>query len=484
MGLTSAKPDLAPFDGHVTTEAAVLDLVRATDRPIIVDLDETLFLRNSTEEFLALARPALFAEVVLRTLNRIKPWRWSGGDSTKDSWRVILISLLFPWTYRRWRRVCAKEVPQFVNVPLRDALVEARGPVVIASNGYRRIIGPMLPHLGLPDATLIACQLRQFAHRRDGKGALVAPHLAPDLLARSVVVTDSMTDAPLLEKCAVPCLVVWDQAEYRPAFERGLYLPGDYLHKIKQPHSAARFRLIRESLAMWVIAGLSNPALGLVPLGGVAVLFLSLFSIYDAGYYENDCCAKRFEEDPVLSAEATRFHDPRYELKTWMAATVTGVAGVLMVGGGERPVLFLVWAATLLALRACYWFYNRLDKQTRIWPYLLLQGFRMGGFATVVAIGPVGWAIVLAQVIPAWMDYVTYRYVRAYGLTHWPKTPTRTYRLVMFCVLLVPVAAMGGAMALWTWATPVAFLWFGYLAYVFDARGVLRAVRRLDRSAA
>ena len=43
--------------------------------PVLLDFDETLYLRNSTEDFIDCARPAVLALLVLRLLDFIRPWR-------------------------------------------------------------------------------------------------------------------------------------------------------------------------------------------------------------------------------------------------------------------------------------------------------------------------------------------------------------------------------------------------------------------------
>jgi hypothetical protein len=67
--------------------------------PVLVDLDETLYLRNSTEDFIDCARPALLALalLLLRILEVLKPWRLTGGINTRDTWRLCAISTLFPF---------------------------------------------------------------------------------------------------------------------------------------------------------------------------------------------------------------------------------------------------------------------------------------------------------------------------------------------------------------------------------------------------
>src|SRR5262249_38744088 len=87
---------------------AGLDSIATHAGPVFVDLDETLYLRNSTEDFIDLARPGLIAALLLRLLDVIKPWRWSGGDTTRDVWRVRLILALFPGVRFRWARAVSE----------------------------------------------------------------------------------------------------------------------------------------------------------------------------------------------------------------------------------------------------------------------------------------------------------------------------------------------------------------------------------------
>lgn len=470
------------FDGALTSEEQVLGIIRSTDRPIIVDLDETLFLKNSTEEFIALARPAFLAGILLKCLNLVRPWRWFGGHSSRDTWRVMLVSILFPWTYARWRRALAAELAGHINLPLRDALAGASGPVFIASNGYRRLISPMLPQLRLPGVKLIACDLRRISHRRDGKLSLVSHHVNSDMIARSVVITDSMDDIELLQECAVPCLVKWTEAEYRGAFVSSvLYLPGHYGHNVKYPNKGKRKEFVRETASIWIIGGLSSGSADVYSLLGLLTLFVSMWCVYDAGYRENDRCASLYEDDPVLTPAAVTFDDHRFERNAWMWAAGAGIFGVFLLGGMGDPRLFLIWFITLLALRVTYWVYNRLDKYTRMWPYLLLQWFRFGGFIGVFVPGPIGWAACFSAVLPPWIAYVVYRHGRKHGISGWIETPTRTMRLVFFCMFLVHVVLIGGPSAIWSWATPFALGLFGYMAMSVEFKSLYDQAHRIDR---
>ena len=48
---------------------------------------------------------------------------------------------------------------------------------------------------------------------------MVAEVVGEAALAEAIVVTDSLTDAPLLAAVKTPCLVQWPEAQYVPAME-------------------------------------------------------------------------------------------------------------------------------------------------------------------------------------------------------------------------------------------------------------------------
>jgi hypothetical protein len=80
----------------VTCEAALARIAAFQGR-IIVDFDETLCLRNSTEAWLGAARPGFVAACLLRCLDVLAPWRlWRGIE--RDALRVALVRRLFPAT--------------------------------------------------------------------------------------------------------------------------------------------------------------------------------------------------------------------------------------------------------------------------------------------------------------------------------------------------------------------------------------------------
>src|SRR5262245_51937601 len=115
----SGGPTTCQYDA---SPDASLTAIRVHEGPVLVDFDETLYLRNSTEDFIDCARPGLLALLLLRVLDVIKPWRLTGGIDTRDTWRVCAISLLFPWTLQRWRSKAPILARRYINQELKAIL--------------------------------------------------------------------------------------------------------------------------------------------------------------------------------------------------------------------------------------------------------------------------------------------------------------------------------------------------------------------------
>ena len=313
--------------GFTRTEAETLAAIYAWRGPVIVDFDETLFLRNSTEEFLDSARPALLAALMLRLLDICAPWRFTGGATVRDVWRVWAVSCLFPWTRWRWR-ARASQMANHANVPLVAAL-QARGePFIVASLGFSPLIRPLLDSMGFGDIRLIACAVTR-RDRRAGKLAAITEAIGAAALGRAMVITDSADDATVLAACSLPCLTIWSGARFGRALRR-VYLPGDYLVHVKRPLQAGAFRrLLTDDLVLWML--MSARQFDLRFLCGIAALFFSLWAVYEIGYWENDVCAHRLEVDPVVSPHFAGFDTGRFAWKAWAAAILLAVVAGLAI---------------------------------------------------------------------------------------------------------------------------------------------------------
>ena len=454
-----------------TAEAEALALLARETRLVVVDFDETLYLRNSTEDFLDAAVPGLVAAIGLRALDFLSPWRWTGGAATRDVWRIWAVMLLMPWSLWRWRRVCAVLGPRQANVALLRAL---RGKdVVIGSIGFAPIINPLLDAMGGAAFRLIACPWPGFTARRGGKAVLLEARLGAGALASAMVITDSLADAELLRRCALPCLTRWKGAQFRRALAR-IYLPGDYLAYVKRPRVPGVLRLlVTDDLLWWLLVSVTAHAPGLSYLTGIELLFFSFWSVYEIGYWENDVCGLRFEADPVVALEFEDFVATHFERRAWVWAILLGAAGLAALG---PEMLFQAgpkWLGFLLLLRLLYYLYNRIDKPTRIWLYLPLQCCRSLALAAVVPLGVVGILAGLAQILARWQGYAAYR--RTKGAT-WRDTPARAVQLAILLAGLSFMALARPQLAIAGWPALELLIWSGFLARR-EVSAILRGAR-------
>jgi hypothetical protein len=473
--------------GHAVEPNPAIEAVLTYLGPVLIDFDETLYLRNSTEDFIDSARPALLALIVMRLLDFIEPWRWTGGGETRDVWRVRCIAALFPWTRGRWKTRVRVLAASAANTPLIDAVNErARRRIgeapIIATLGFRTIVTPLVSALGLPpQIRIVAAGLGTFADRRGGKLRLVVAALGNETVHHALVLTDSTQDEALLSACALPLRTVWPRARYRPALS-GLYLPGQYLAQVKRPGERYITRgILQEDFALWVLSSVMLAPHPVSHVVALLFLLLSFWAIYESGYVDNDRVAVRFEHEPKVS---DAFHDgPAVTSRwaPWVWALASGAIGVAMLRGlgSEALAGFGLWGCVLITTYGAFALYNRFDKATRVWLYSCLQLARSAAFVALVPINLIGAIAIGAHVLAKWVPYYIYR---AAGKV-WPDAPHFMTRLLFFAVLTVLIALATGIGALWTWSTAALLAWM-----LFRARHelvvTLRGAVRIDRERA
>jgi len=452
-----------------------LEALRVHPGIALVDLDETLYLRNTTEDFLDCVRPALPGLIVLTLLDALRPWTWTGGKATRDVWRVGVLLVLFPWTLPIWRHRVRELARLHANAPLLKALEGRAGPTAVATVGFRPIVIPLLDALGLGSLPLVASRIWSFADRRDGKLAQVLASLGEDAVSRALVLTDSLDDQPLLDRCACPVRVVWPGAAYVPALSR-TYLPGKYVSGVKRPGTRYILRgVLQEDFALWVLASIGLAARPFPHLVGLGFLLLSFWALYERGYVDNDLMASRHEKDPTLSHEFSKSPVATPALQPWIWASVSGALGVYILGWPSPFSLprFGAWAAVLVATFLWFRVYNRIDKRTRIWMYLPLQVARSAGFVAVTAISTVGALALAAHALSRWVHYTIYRM----GPAGWPKVQSELMRLCIFLLLSGMIWLAEGPAIVLTWTTLAIVAW-----NLFRARsGLLTEIRSASR---
>ena len=293
-GLDGAEPMLNYSDYQCDSDLAIEALVRH-EGPLLLDFDETAYLRNSTEDFLDTASPGLVALVLLRLLDSVRPWRWTGGEVTRDLWRVHLVTMLMPWTWMMWRRRVNTLATQFANYPLLAAVRQRQGSTIFVTAGFQPIVAPLIAALGFPEAPIVACRLNTSADRLRGKLPTTVDALGEEVVKKSAVLTDSLSDLPLLNNCALPLFTIWREAQYRRAFS-DVYVPGQYLTQIKRPGERYITRgILLEDFALWVLCSIFYTTSPFAHVIGLLALLISFWAIYELGYVENDWVAHLYE---------------------------------------------------------------------------------------------------------------------------------------------------------------------------------------------
>jgi hypothetical protein len=469
---------MTPYD--VSPEAAI-GAIRRHGGPILLDLDETLYLRNSTEDFIDSARPRLLALLLMRMLDVTRPWRWSGGEATRDVWRVRVVSTCFPWVRYSWKNRVTQLAASSTNLRLMAALQAPGTTPIITTVGFLPIVAPLVAALGLPQAQIVAARLSTFADRRDGKLHLALGALGEDTIRRALVLTDSEQDIKLLDACARPLRAVWPEASFPHALSN-VYLPGQYLSRIKRPGARYIVRgILQEDYALWLLSSIALAALPVLHALGLLFLLVSFWAIYERGYVDNDLIAAKFEAEPKLSAAFldTPVATPR--VQPWIWAGACGALAIVLLRWPAPALIadFAVWVAVLLATHGWFTLYNRLDKESRVGMFTGLQFARGAAFVALVPIVPVAAVALGAHILAKWVPYYIYRL----GGKDWPEAPFHLMRLSFFVVLALLLGFAQGLASLLN-GTGLALLAWN----LFRARGelaaALTAARRLDRSGA
>ena len=414
--------------------------------PLLLDFDETYWLRNSTEAFLDSVRPAWPAGLVLSALEIAKPWRLLPGHEKDHVWRdwlrVLTILVLFPWSLFRWRKVAATLGPEWLNPALAPLVTKKPvGGAWLVTNGFRPIVAPLVDALPA-DArpTLLASPLLTgFAWRRLGKRAVVEEALGQERLAAATVITDNDEDGDLLAAAGAPLHLKWPDSRYEPAHAHA-YLPFYYMERIKRPHQGhLRSVVLLDELILLLLVYLwATPSLA--TLAAIVVLHASFWVIYEILYVENDRVAAEREPAPRLSAAYHQTPHRFSEPLAWLTGLTLGLAGIGLLqlapaySGPGLDLGAALWTLFLLALRVLAYVYNHVDKTTRIPLYLVLQAFKLAGLALLLPLPQAALPLLAAHLAGQWLPYLVYRARKTAVADAWA-LPAHLYRLVLALVL-------------------------------------------------
>ena len=397
---------------------------------VIVDFDETLWLLNTTEEYLASLRPRFLALAVLLVVDALRPWvflRHRDARRVYRDWiRVVACTLVMPWSLLAWRRSASALARDWTNEAL-VAWLQRPGcrPIRVATLGLAVLVRPILKHID-PTAELIAAGSFLTGHRirRIGKNAWI-DRASPGLVANAIVITDSEHDADILAQAGLPILLKWPEARYRPAFSDS-YLPFLYTQRAKRPgENYMLYGVLLEDVVHLCLAFAWTLALPWVGALALLLLHLGFFAVYELGYHENDVLAVRHEAKPTLKRQAAAYVHRVKPALAWAVGLVLSVPGLALLWwwepqalvtsrlglapGASFAVPLAIWIAYLAFARGSFWLYNRLDTSSRGMFYVVLQIVRLSGYGVLLRINLCGTLILLSLVMARWVKYIAYR---------------------------------------------------------------------------
>ncbi|BDI18304.1 hypothetical protein ANSO36C_41060 [Nostoc cf. commune SO-36] len=492
VNIIEAETSVADVVNVIETKTSVADVVNiigtAPDGTLIlVDLDETLFLRNSTQEYLNTLEPRILGYLLLTLLNVIKPWNWLPGkikgEVSRDWIRVLIATIVFPWTVILWQWRAKQQAQAYANTTLIQALTKnANLRVILATQGFGFIVRPLCKHLPINFNDVIACRFWQGGiDRQRGKHFLVTASLGEKEVARAIAVTDSVDDNQLLASVATPCLVIWPEAKYVSAMA-DIYIPFLYLERAKRPGKKFFLtKVLLDDLVVLIVCLSLVNSQPIIHAISMFFLILSFWCIYELGYVENDTVAERFEKKPTLSETYQKYKNRINVWQAWLWSVTFAVPGLIILEltkvvssdksfATEISALDLVaiwtnmalWIGLLVLVRVSYYAYNFVDKQTRIWLYFILQAYKYFGFLVVTKSNIIGSILFTAQVISRWIPYFIYRMTKS----EWSKDlPNQLVRVFLFVFILFAVAlGTENISILMNWQTLIIFVLCTYWA--------------------
>jgi len=422
------------METHNATKLALADLSSGQYDHILLDFDQTLLLDNSTERYLDSLRPQLLAFLLVAASDWfVRAFAWLGlcsYNNQRDFVRVLVCTFLMPWNLLWWPTVAANLAIRKMNQLLLDAL-PADKPVIVLSHGFQHIIAPILQAAGLSQAVLIASRTGPYFENLRISGKLEAlKKYAPECdLQTTLFITDSSDDDAVVQAVQISHVVEWCTS-VAPVFD-GYYLPMRYTVEGKYANRRYfTYQIVQEDFALLLLAYSFSGSYAL----SLWFLFLSLYAIYEIGYYENDHVAATSETKPVVSDAALKFSShPRF--KPWIWAFIFGIIGVAFSVSTVSSFLsglvsFGGWLTILVGVYITFYVFNRLAPRKRMFIFPLLHILKTFSFILIIPITIIGTLLLAAQVMSISINYIIYRFEG--NLEHFNR---QAWRLILFLAL-------------------------------------------------
>lgn len=242
-----------------------------------------------------------------------------------------------------------------------------------------------------------------------------------------------------------------------------IYIPLLYSEKVKRPDKRYFINnIIGEDFIILVLSfsyASSHPWLSVI---GLFLLQIAFWCIYELGYIENDRIGEKFEDKAVLSYNYKSYEYSFGFWQPWLWALALSIAGIIVlardgmtesltyqlfaVSKYSQSLLWIskeltLWMLFLVGLRLLFSIYNGINKQSRVWFYLLLQTCRYCGFLVVMTTNITGLMLLISNILTRSIQYVLYRYLGGKN-SSWPMDFPRYFFCLLIYLILVGVFAL------------------------------------------
>ncbi|MEM8719432.1 MAG: hypothetical protein AAGE84_08990 [Cyanobacteria bacterium P01_G01_bin.39] len=232
-----------------------------------------------------------------------------------------------------------------------------------------------------------------------------------------------------------------------------IYIPLLYSEKIKRPgQKYFLYHIIGEDFIVLLLSFTTFSSHPLANAIGLLFLQIAFWCIYEIGYVENDIIGEKFEEKAVLSYTYDSYEYSFLWWQPWLWGFCLSVLGIfilrkdialnsqffdiLLASKFDSEIIqiakgFVCWIGFLLALRYLFHIYNNLNKQSRVWFYLLLQNLRYCGYLVLLTTNLIGLIFLVSKILTRSIQYILYRYMGGKN-SDWPMDFPRYF----FCLLI------------------------------------------------
>lgn len=242
------------------------------------------------------------------------------------------------------------------------------------------------------------------------------------------------------------------------------YIPLLYSEKVKRPDKKYfLYTVLGEDFIILLLSFTYSSSHQWLNALGIFLLQISFWCIYEIGYIENDIIGDKFEEKAVLSYNYNSYKYSFRPWEPWIWAVCLSALGIFVLNQDlaiksqtviVTPLInesyqdlyhlytgFLLWIGFLLILRFLFHIYNHLNKQSRVWFYLLLQACRYCGYLVLLTTNTIGLILLVSKILTRSIQYVLYRYMGGKD-SDWPiKFPRYFFLLLIYLLFISAIAA-------------------------------------------